>query len=136
MRNLLFLEIFYNSNSVMVLQDVLESIWVYTSNYQEIKKRLEEFDPIYPTPYFPNNKFVLNLTEIMNVSFIYKIEMTLKLPKIFANARDDFDIKFDLVDQQRSCRRPLGANGMLFSGDEIVYRFKHHIDKVYSLEVR
>ena len=99
-----------------------------------MKRNLTDFAPIYPIPYFPNNKFVVNITSLLNVSSIYKMDLGIKIPESFA--KKGYDIKFNLVDQRRSCRRPLGVNDMLFSGDEIVYEFEYHIDKVYSVEIR
>ena len=90
--------------------------------------------PIYAIPYFPNNKFIVNITSLLNVSSIYKIDLGIQIPVSFA--RNGYDIKFSLVDQRRSCRRPLVANDMFFTGDEIVYEFQKHVDKVYTVEIR
>ena len=57
---------------------------------------------------------------------IYKIDLGIQIPLSFA--RNGYDIKFSLVDQRRSCRRPLVANDMFFTGDEIVYEFQKHVD--------
>ena len=62
------------------------------------------------------------------------MDLGIKIPEAFA--KKGFDIKFNLVVQRRSCRRPLGVNDMLFAGDKIVYDFEYHIDKVYSVEIR
>ena len=45
-------------------------------------------------------------------------------------------LKIELVDRQRNCRRPLPLNSMLLSGDEINFEYGTENDKVYMVYLR
>ena len=87
-------------------------------------------EPIHPIPYFPNNIFVLDLTSVLNSSSIENLIFYLK------PFDSSFQLKIRIIDRQRSCRRPLNANSMLFSGDEITYEYGSKRDKLYVIELR
>ena len=87
-------------------------------------------EPIQPIPYFSNNIFVLDLSTLLDSSSIENLIFSLK------PFESSFQLKVKIIDKQRSCRKPLNTNSMLFSGDEITYEYGSRRDKLYVIELR
>ena len=54
----------------------------------------------------------------------------------FRNLPKELQVEVDIVDREMSCRRPLMANNMQFSGDKIIYDFNESkLDLYYFIEL-
>ena len=87
--------------------------------------------PSLPIPYYSDNAILIDITN--HIPKYFELQTIIFFTENIPNST----LNIDIEDKERSCKRPLESNKMLFSGDKISIPMKEQsIGTYYSIQIR